>query len=497
MSEKFISFEEGSKDILMCAAFIAERLKSADGRADAMRQIVPQILADGNVDLAAALADSVEDPVTRDRLITAVAEKCAEMDDDEYAFQLADAVEDISLRAQALEAIAVQKALKGESQKALAAAADLDHPDPVIITVAGKLYAESEREEAVGLVERLGMPVSRATVWQHFAAVAFKEEDKPRAAELLERAAKAASEIDFDEERLRTRLDIGNNFVDVERNDLAIAAFDAARADAEAIASVQRDSFLAAVAVGFFRAGSVDLADRVLDMVSDKSAMISALSGFAAIHRKKGETAEAVEAVEEALEIIHSQKEKETRDHSVKFSQWMGLSLEYAFCGEDDKAMAAAAEIPDEDVRSKAFARLAAVFADQSREKAVTDAVSSITGPLERGLARIAEADVRSANGDPSGTRAALASAVSLVSEVETPMARANLLSEAVRRYLKIGEEAAGRELGIDCCRAVEAIMDESVKASSLAQLSAAYRENGIAPSSQESEVLGAIISKL
>ena len=81
MSERLISREQAGNDVLACAAFLAENIKSSDGRAEAMRVIVPRYLAAGNVDLAAALSDTVEDPFSRDRLLIAVAEKCAEMDD--------------------------------------------------------------------------------------------------------------------------------------------------------------------------------------------------------------------------------------------------------------------------------------------------------------------------------------------------------------------------------------------------------------------------------
>ena len=39
--------------------------------------VVPRYLANGDVDLAAELANTVDDPFTRDRLLIHVAEKCA------------------------------------------------------------------------------------------------------------------------------------------------------------------------------------------------------------------------------------------------------------------------------------------------------------------------------------------------------------------------------------------------------------------------------------
>ena len=96
MSEHFISREDAEQDLLACAAYLAENIKSADGRAEAMNSVVPRYLALGNVDLAAALADTVDDPFSRDKLLVIVAEHCASIDDDEYAMQLADAIERIA-----------------------------------------------------------------------------------------------------------------------------------------------------------------------------------------------------------------------------------------------------------------------------------------------------------------------------------------------------------------------------------------------------------------
>src|SRR3982751_3566011 len=107
MDEHFISRDDAEQDLLTAAAFLAENIKSADGHAEAMKAIVPIYLAAGNVDLAAELANGVTEPYSRDRLLIQVAEKCAALDDDEYASQLADAIEDDGMRGQAIERIAL------------------------------------------------------------------------------------------------------------------------------------------------------------------------------------------------------------------------------------------------------------------------------------------------------------------------------------------------------------------------------------------------------
>ena len=118
MSDHFISQDQAETNLLDCAAFLAERIKSSDGHAEAMAAIIPRYLAKGDVDLSAELANAVDDPFSRDKLLIIVAEKCAEMDDDEYALQLADAIEDHALQAQAFERIGL--VLAGKENRLLA-----------------------------------------------------------------------------------------------------------------------------------------------------------------------------------------------------------------------------------------------------------------------------------------------------------------------------------------------------------------------------------------
>ncbi|MBP9665145.1 MAG: hypothetical protein KBD94_11025, partial [Pyrinomonadaceae bacterium] len=114
MHDKFISREQAQGDLLSAAAFLAENIRSADGHAEAMNVIVPLYLAKGDVDLAAELSNQIAEPFARDKLLMQIAEKCAELDDDEYAVQLADAIEEHGLRAQAIEHVAQVKAAKGQ-----------------------------------------------------------------------------------------------------------------------------------------------------------------------------------------------------------------------------------------------------------------------------------------------------------------------------------------------------------------------------------------------
>ena len=125
----FISIDEAEKDLLAAAAYVAERVGGSDDRADAVAVVVQRYLVRGEVDLAAELANSLDDPFMRDRLLIAVAAKCADLDDDEYALQLADAIEEQGLQSQAREMIALQKARKGEIKQFTGKDSAFEEPD--------------------------------------------------------------------------------------------------------------------------------------------------------------------------------------------------------------------------------------------------------------------------------------------------------------------------------------------------------------------------------
>ena len=273
MAEHLIPFEEACENLLACAAFLAEDIKSSDGHAEAMKTIVPFYLAKNNVDLAAEFANTVDDPFVRDKLLTLVAEKCAAIDDDEYAFQLLEAIEDTSSRGIARERIALQKSAKGEFEKALKIAATLEHGDEAFADIATHQAASGDEENALRTIEKIDFPNAKVNVLLSIASLNLRKGETDKAIEFLEKAFDAANEIEFDEEKIRAFLDIARAFSEAKRNDKTIETLDRARAAAETIEGVHQDSFFANSALEFLRAGSLDLADKTLDSVTDKAQM--------------------------------------------------------------------------------------------------------------------------------------------------------------------------------------------------------------------------------
>jgi len=228
-----------------------------------------------------------------------VAEKCAAIDDDEYAFQLVEAIEDYSTKGQALEHIALRKSANGDFAKALEIAGTLDHADYAFADIAVRQAENGVEEAAFQTLARIDFPNAKVSALQNIALLELKKGENSKAVQTFERAVEAADQIEFAEEKIRAMANIGNLFIEADRRDKSIESFDQAKHIAEKLNNVHRDFHLATVALGFLRAGSLELADRTLDLVTDKMQIASCLNGFAQVFWSNGEKEEALETLEE------------------------------------------------------------------------------------------------------------------------------------------------------------------------------------------------------
>jgi tetratricopeptide (TPR) repeat protein len=492
MSEHFISREEAEGDLLSAAAFIAERIKSSDGHAEAMLAVIPLYLQNGEVDMAAEFANAIDDPFTRNKLLTLVAEKCAELDDDDYAMQLAEAVEDYGLRSKALERIGIQKAEKGEVDKALELAETMDPPDGVLAAVAIRKAADGDETGAREALDGIGFPVDLVHALLEIAASQLGSGAADNALESLNRAAQAAVEIEHNEERIRALLETGNLFIEAKRNDRAIETFDQAKSFAEGLDNVHRDAFLASTATGFLHAGSIDLADRTLDLVADKTQIASCLLGFSREYWKKEERGEAMEAIEEAYAILKSQREIETRSSPARFALFATIAAQFAGFEKGERAIEIGQAIEDENQRIAALTQVAGILTTRKEDEQARHALRSIPDDASRAVALIVMSDEKEKNGDRETAKAFLDEAVHLVESVPQLSSRSNVYNEIAGRYVAYGEGEKATDLASVNLETISTIRDEGIKASALASLSAVTRD--ITLSEPQKRLLSALL---
>ena len=473
MSEHFISRQEAESDLLSCATYLGERITSVDGHADAMLAVVPLYLEKRNVDLAAELSNTVDDPFTRDRLLTLVAEKCAELEDDEYALQLAEAVEDHGLQAQAFERVALRQALRGNFDGAREAAGKLDHPDGVLAGISAQQAARGMDSEADLTISEIAFPGAAVGAFHEIAIVRFQNGDAERAITYLDRASERAVDIEHAEEKAHAYCDIGNAYIELGRNDKAVESFDRAKATAETIEGSHRDVLLSLAAEGLLRSGSLELADRALDLVSDKTQIAACLLGYSRVFWQKGEREEAIEALEESRAMLESQHERETRDSKRRFRLFTEIAAQFAGFEKGERAIEIAEAIKDEGERTSALNQVAAILTVRGEDEQARQALRAIADDGDRVFALLSMSDAKQKNGERDGALDLLKEAATLAETVPQHSYRAMAYIETGRRFNSLDDRAAAREMFESALETIKEIRDESVKVKALADLAA------------------------
>jgi tetratricopeptide (TPR) repeat protein len=490
MMQHFISIDDAEGDLLACAAYLAQQMPPSDDRADAISAVIPRYLGRGEVDLAAQLADTVEDPHVRDRLLIAVATKCAELNDDEYALQLADAIEEYGLQSQAREAVALIKAGNGDLEKAREIAADVLHPDNVLAGIAIRQAEAGDEAAALDTVAEINYAGASTMAMLAMASIRLERSENENAEELLETAASLAEEIEHEEEKINALVDVGNAFADAGRRDKAIAVLDRARGLAEGLDNVYRDNLLAAVSQGFLRSGSIELADRTLDAVTDKTQIANTLVGFSREYWRRDEREEAFEALDEAYEVLRSQRDAETRDTRAKFALFVSIASQNAGFERGERAIEIAGSIEDDDQSMSALGQIAVIMTTQGRDELSRQAISTIPETANRVFALIGMSDAAAKNDEKEKALSLLEEARELAESVPQLAARSSAYNEIAERLIERGQEENAREVAALNLGTISEMRGESTKVKALATLSGLFERARFLLNADEKELV-------
>ncbi|MEO5857637.1 MAG: hypothetical protein ABIR33_01690 [Pyrinomonadaceae bacterium] len=480
MAEHFISRADAESNLLACATYLAESIESSDGHAEGISAVVPRYLEQGNVDLAAELANTVEDPFMRDRLLIQVAEKCAAVDDDEYAMQLVDAIEDPGMQAEGRERIGILEASKGNFEAARRVAESMGHPDHIYAAIAGKMHSDGDFAAFKQEVDQIEFAAARVSAYTGIVHTGIAEGNVEGLVDLLDSAVNDAVEIEHDEERIRALIEIGTLYVDAGANGKAIETFDKAREFAEQLDNVHRDGFLSAVSVGFLRAGSQDLADRTLDMVADKTQLANCLVGHARHFWGKDQQDDAVESLEEAYSILKSQRDVETRNSKEKYRLFGSLAAQFAHFGKGERAIETAEEIADETEQMHSLAQIAVIFASRGEDELARQSVNAIGDDAQKTFALIGVNDAVEKAGSRDAAITHLDEADHLAETVPQLASKSNAYLEIAKRYAKYDQAEKFDSSIAKGIEAITAIKDESIQVTSLLELESVVEEMGL-----------------
>ncbi len=496
MSDLFIDKERAENDLLAAAAFIGERIKSSDGHAEAMKSILPLYLDRGDVDLAAELANSVDDPFSRDKLLTLVAEKCAAIDDIDYAVQLADSIEDLGIQGQAMERIALIRAGKGDLEKAREIAETMPHPDFVMAGIAVREAADGDEDAARKTLDEIDFPSAEVSAQQQIAATLIATGEGEKAVAWLDSAVDAAVAIEHAEERIRAICDLGNLYIEAKRKDKAVATFDIARNHAEQLDNTHRDFFLGTCAIGFLHSGSKEFADRTLDLVMDKTQMSSALLVFSRDSWKNGSKEEALDTLEEAHAILRSQRDTETRDSRARNRLLTTIATQFAGYVKTEKAIDIAHENPDPAEESSALAQIAQILVMQNEDELARKTVDEIDEDSDRLFALIGFADAKMEAGDHESSFQLVSEAATMADAIPQLATRSNALNEIATRLAKLGKTDEARKLCLENLAAITEVRDSSSQAVLLANISSVSDSYELNLIDSSREAIGQIVGK-
>ncbi len=496
MNEHLIPIEEAQENLLSCATFLAESIRSSDGRGTAMKEIVPHYLEKGEVDMAAQLADMVDDPFVRDRLLSDVADKCAEIDDDEYALQLIESIDDLSLQAEAKERIAIRKAYIGEFDKAFEITALLDHPSHALGIIAYRQVVKGFETEARQTLSRIEYPAAKVNALQ-FIAEHYEKENKPEQANAaLDEAVIAAEETDLSEEKARILQYVAEHFRANGRTDKAIEIFDKVKMIAEKLEGVHRDNILAGVSIGQMRAGSIELADRTLDLVGDPTRTAASLVGFSRVFWEKDEREDALETLEEAYALVKSQRERHIRDSRTHYATFGSIAVQFAKCEKQERAIEIAQENISETEQTSALAQIAQISTEQNKDEFARQAIAAIPDDANRILALISVSDAKKYLGDEQKAIVVLDEAATLCETIPQLPARSSAYNELAARFHEYEKTERARELLHENLETIASIRDESTRAVTLAQLARVYEQANLTVSDTNKEVLKTLVRR-
>lgn len=496
MREHLFSIEEAQANLFRAATYLGENVGGGDGHAEAMKEIVAHYVEDKDVDTAAQLADTVDDPFVRDRLLLLVAEKCAEMDDDEYALQLVEAIEENGFQSVARERLAMRKAALGEFDKAFELAETLSHSSDALAVIAAEQAAKGLTAESEKTLSRIEFPFAKVTALLNIAAACEAAGEREKAKAATVNAVEAARDIEFKEEKIRALQEAAAHFSLVGAHDKSIETLAQAQEEAETLDGVHRENLLSNIALGFLRAGSLDLAERSLDLIGDKVLIASTLAGYSIHFDEKGERADALETLEEAYQILKSQSEREVRSSRDKFNLFGTIAVLYAKYEKTERAMEIAAGIAEDSARFHALSQIAQVFALLEKDDAAHQALNLIDEDSERLFAFISLSDVyRKAEKIDEALRY-LKEARSYASGVSQLPARSLAYNQIARRFHNLGDSEAAREAARENLNIISNIRDESAKAVSLLQLADVYKTLNFELTEDERGILQTMLKK-
>lgn len=489
-----IEREQAETDLLACASFVAERIGNTDGHAATIADLARHYAAQGELDLAAGLADEIRDPHQRDALLSEIAARCADFNDDEYGLQLAEAIEDYGFQQQALHHLAARQAANGRFNDALLTAEQTIDPVAAFGDIAVHLARRNDETRARELIEQIDLPAIRVQVFNEIAAVKIKRGEA--ADTVLLESLTESEQIEFGEERTQLLLEIAERFHQSGNNERAAVALEGAKQAAENLERRFRDGAFVQIALLFARLGNFAQAESTLKPIKDQQQIAEGHVGIAIEYFSIENHEAALSHLAEAYDVLKSQPAREVRDSAARFNLFATIAIRFAQFGNPERALEIALENPDEDARRAALQTIAAVAVDADKNELAQNALNAIDDYGARVFALVAASDAAAKKGEREKSGQFLAEAHSLSEEVAQLNLRGRNLNEIAVRYADADEAERARQILLESLQTAQKIVDQSQQAAALIDLAETYQKLDLQPETAEQEILKSIVYK-
>lgn len=489
-----IEIEQAETDLLSCAAFVAERIGSADGHAASVSDIALRYAAKGELDLAAGLADEIRDPHTRDLVLAEIVARCADHNDDDYGLQLTEAIEDYGYQQQARHNLAARQAFHGRLEEALATAAQMNDSFATNGEIAVRFAHNGDEPRARQLLEQIDFPSVRVQVLNELAAAKIKSGES--AETFLIESLSESEQIEFAEERIQLLLEIAERFHDGGQTERAASVLERAKQLAETLEGRFRDSALMQIALLYGRIGNFEKAEQTLEPIEDLQQNASAHAGIALEHQANKDNEHALGSLEEAYAVLKSQPDRAIRDSKSRFNLFATIAIRFAQFGKPERGLEIALENPDEEPRYSALTNIAAISAADGKDELTRQAANAIEDYASRVFAFIAISDSEVKKGDAERSARFLEEAHGLSEEVVQLTLRSQALNDIAERYAKRGDEEKSAALLLESLQIIQMIVDQSHQAGALVALAETYEKLNLKPDEKEFEILNLIVRK-
>ncbi|MDQ3635970.1 MAG: hypothetical protein M3405_15925 [Acidobacteriota bacterium] len=494
MADHIISIGNAKENLLSCALFLTENINSVEARTAAMDEVVSHIVGQGDVDLAAELADSLNDPFARNRLLTKIISKCVELDDEEYAFQLVDAIDEYGIQSRAKEVIALQMAKKGEFENALKIAENLEYSSDAFAGIATYQTQNGFENEALETLEKIDFHGSKVKALIAIAVYYREQDQTEKTIEFLEKAESDAGEIEFRQEKISYLLEIAIQYIRSEHKEKAIETLTDTREIIEKMDGIEKDSLFVNVAVGYLKAGNLELADRTLDLVLDKTQISNCLLAYSQDFADSGDVEEAFSSIEESYAILKSQSETEIRDTNERYRLFAMIAAQFAKLGKFERAIETAEENIDTQQKNLALSQIAQIAVMQENDKYARQALQAIYEESSKLNALVALSDVKTNLNKKDEALEFLNEASYLVDTVEQFIVRTEVENDLAARFYQFGETEKARELASKSLRTIEEIKGDENRSAALAKLSDIYNKFDFTVTAEDKSILDDLV---